>query len=59
MMSHGHELGESWVAKDGVVWQADVGDVEVDELGTVIVALPEGNRKADLPDWDCGTIGDS
>ena len=59
MMSHGHELGKSWVAKDGVVWQADVGDVEVNELGTVIVALPEGNRKADLPYRNRGTISDS
>ena len=59
MMSHDHELGESWVAKDGVVWQTDVGDVEVNELGAVVVAGPEGDREADLLDWDCGTVGDS
>ena len=59
MMSHGHELGESWVPEDGVVWQANVGDVEVDELGAVVVALPEGNRKANLPNWNSGTISDS
>ena len=57
MMSHDHELGESWVAKDGVVWHANVGDVEVDELGVVVVAPTEGDREADLPDWGGGTIG--
>ena len=53
MISHGHELGESWVAEDGVVWQANVGDVEVDELGVVVVALAEGDREADLSDRMC------
>ena len=50
MVSHGHELGQRWVPKDGVVWQADVGDVEVDELDAVVVALSEGDWEADLPD---------
>ena len=59
MMSHGHELGESWVAEDGVVRQANVGNVEVDELGAVVVACPEGDREVDLPDWNCGAVGDS
>ena len=59
MMNHGHELGESWVPEDGVVWQANVGDVEVDELGAVVVVCPEGDREADLPDWNCGDVGDS
>ena len=49
MMSHDHELGESWVAEDGVVRQANVGNVEVDELSAVVVALSEGDREADLP----------
>ena len=43
MVSHCHELGQGWVPEDGVVWQTDVGDVEVDELGAVVVALPEGD----------------
>ena len=34
-------------------------DVEVDELGAVVVALPEGNKKVDLPYRDSGTVGDS
>ena len=49
MVSHCHELGQGWVPEDGVVWQTDVGDVEVDELGAVVVALSEGDREADLP----------
>ena len=49
MVSHGHELGRRLVPEDGVVWQANVGDVKVDELGAVVVARPEGDREADLP----------
>ena len=59
MVSYGHELGQRWVPKDGVVRQANVGDIEVDELGAVVVASPEGDRKADLPYWDRGAVGDS
>ena len=59
MMSHDHELGQGWVPKEGIVWQADVSDVKVDELGAVVVALPEGDKKADLPYRNRGTIGDS
>ena len=59
MMSHSHELGQGWVPEDGVVWQADVGDVEVDELGAVVVAPAEGDRKADLPYWCGGTVSHS
>ena len=59
MMSHGHELGESWVAEDGVVRQVNVGDVEVDELGAVVVARPKGDREADLPYRCGGTVGHS
>ena len=59
MMSHGHELGQSWVPEDGIVRQADVRDVKVNELSAVVFALPEGDRKADLPYRDGGTISDS
>ena len=59
MVSHGHELGQRWVPEDGVVRQADVGDVEVDELGMVVVALSEGDGKADLPDRGSGAVGHS
>ena len=59
MVSYGHELGQRWVPKDGVVRQAAVGDVEVDELCAVVVACPEGDREADLPNRDRGAVGDS
>ena len=49
MMGHRHELGQGWVPEDGVVWQENVGDVEVDELGAVIVACPEGDRERTCP----------
>ena len=44
MMSHCHELVQRWVPEDGIVWQVDVGDVKVNELGAVVVALPKGDR---------------
>ena len=59
MVSYGHELGQRWVPKDGVVRQANVSDVEVDELGAVVVACPEGDREADLPNRDRGAVGDT
>ena len=59
MVSYGHELGQRWVPKDGIVSQANVSDVEVDELGAVVVACPEGDREVDLPNRDCGAVGDS
>ena len=59
MVGHRHELGQHWIPKDGIVRQADVSDIKVNELGAVVVALPEGNRKADLPYRNCGTISDS
>ena len=59
MVSHCHELGQGWIPEDGIVWQANVGDVEVNELGAVVVALPEGDWKANLPYWNSGTISDS
>ena len=36
-----------------------MGDIEINELGAAVVAGPEGDREADLPDWDCGAVGDS
>ena len=58
MMSHCHELVQGWVPEDGIVWQANVGDVEVNELGAVVVALSKGDRRADLPYRYSGTISD-
>ena len=47
----------NWV--DGVVRQANVSDVEVDELGAVVVTCPEGDREVDLPNRDRGAVSDS
>ena len=59
MVSDCHELGQGWVPEDGIVRQANVCDVDVNELSAVVVALLEGNRKADLPYRNRGTISDS
>ena len=45
--------------QDGIVRQANVSDVEVDELSAVVVTCPEGDREPDLPNRDCGAVGDS
>ena len=58
MVSHGQELGQRWVPEDGVVRQANVGDIKVNELGAVVVACPEGDRKADLPYRAVGDSGE-
>ena len=59
MVGHCHELGQCWISEYGIVWQADVGDVEVDELGVVVVALSEGDREADLPYRGGGAVSNS
>ena len=59
MMGHCHELGQGWISEDGIAWQANVGNVEVNEFGTVLLALPKGDREADLPYRDSGTISDT
>ena len=59
MVSHRHELGQGQIPKDGVVWKANVGNVELDELGTIVLALSEGDGEADLPYRGGRTISDS
>ena len=59
MVSHCHELGKGWIPEDGIVWQVNVGNVKVNELGTVVLALSKGDRAADLPYRGGGTISDS
>ena len=59
MVCHCHELGQGRIPEDGVVRQADVHDVEVDELGAVVLALSKGDRQADLPYRCGGTVGHS
>ena len=59
MISHCDELGQGRVPEDGVVRKANVGDIKVNELGAVIVALAEGDREADLPCRGGGAISNS
>ena len=59
VVGHCHELGQGWIPEDGAVWQTDVGGVEVNELGAVVVALSEGDWKADLPYRGGGAVGHS
>ena len=54
-MHRRHEFGECRIPKDGVVWEADVGDVKVDQLRAVVVVGAEGHRVADLPQGVGGT----
>ena len=49
MVGHRHELGEGGVAEDGVVGQANVCDVEVDQLGVVVGLCAEGDCEPHLP----------
>ena len=48
MMRDGHEFCERGVTEDGIVWQADVCNIEVDVLGAVILLASEGDGKPDL-----------
>ena len=48
-VSRRHELSESRVPEDGVVRETDAGDVEVHQLGAVVVARVEGDKEANLP----------
>ena len=59
VVGDGHELGQGWIPKDGVVRQTDVRDVKVNELGAVVLAFSEGDREADPPYWGSGAVGDS
>src|SRR4051812_15257226 len=44
----GHELGQRWIAEDGVVGEADWGDVEVDQLRAEVVVGAESHWEPDL-----------
>ena len=59
MVGYCHELGQVWIPEDGIIWQADVGDVEVDQLGVVVVVLPESDREADLAYRGGGAVSNS
>ena len=57
MVGHCHKLGKGRIPKDGIVWETNVGNVEADELSVVVVALAEGDRKADVSYGNDGAIG--
>ena len=59
MVGDCHEFGQCWVPEDGIVRQTDVRDVEVDELGAVVLAFAEGDRQADLTYRCGGAVGHS
>ena len=48
IMGHDHELGESWLAKDGVVGSVEVGHQEVDVLDAEVVNGAELNGQCNL-----------
>ena len=54
-----HELRDGRVPRDGIIREADVGGVDVDELGVVVVALSEGDKEADLPYRGGGAVSNS
>ena len=53
-----HELRKGGVAKDAVVGQANVGDVEVDLLSAVVAWRAEGDSEPHLPKGRDGAAGD-
>ena len=57
VMGDCHDLGQGRIPEDGIVRQTDVRDVEVDELGAVVLALSKGDRQADLPYRCSGAVG--
>ena len=49
MVGDCHEFGQCWVPEDGIVRHADVGDIEVDVLGVVLVALSNVTGRQTCP----------
>ena len=48
MVRYGHELGQSWPTKYGVVGGVEVGDVEIDVLDAVVAGHAELYWEGDL-----------
>ena len=48
MVRHRHELGEGGVDEDGIVGQADVHDVEIDQLSAVVGLRAKGDCEPHL-----------
>ena len=49
IMWHGHELGESWSAKDGMVGGVEICHEEVHVLSTKVVGGAKLDWQGDLP----------
>ena len=47
-MGHGHELGKSWLAKDGVVGNVEVYHKEIHVLSTEVVGAAKLDWQGDL-----------
>ena len=47
-MQYGHELGQSWPTKYGLVGGVEVGDVEIDVLDAEVVGRAKLYREGDL-----------
>ena len=47
-MQHGHKLGKSWSAKDGVVRRVKVSDEQVDIVNTEVLRGAELDRQYNL-----------
>jgi hypothetical protein len=52
-----HKLCQGWVAENGIVWQRNVGDVEVEAFCPVVVPGAKGYGQAYLPNWRCRPFG--
>ena len=48
-MRHGHELGESWLAEDGVIRCVEVGDQEVNVVNAKVLGVPNCTGKVICP----------
>ena len=47
-MQHGHELGKSWWAEDGMVRRGEIGDEEVDIIDVEVLGGAELYRQCNL-----------
>ena len=58
MVGDRHELGERGSSQDGMMGGLELGDLEVDVLGAVVVAGAEGDRQGGPADWGRPGSGD-
>jgi hypothetical protein len=51
VMSHRHELVQSWSAQSGVEWEADLRNIEEDALCAEVPCRSECDREGDATAW--------